>query len=225
MDYPAPVARLIDELRKLPGIGPKSAQRIAFHLVRGSPSVFFVYSSVFLMVIVGAAVFVLYVPIIQGAKDLGAGLGLGTKGVGFVGAIGSVGLVLSSMGYGLLGHKLKKHTVMLISFLVLGLVAAGLAVSKSFAPVAPLAFIAGLALSPIWIGMDTLLHESVPEEARGRIFSTRDWLMHLAFAIAALLLGQLTNFFSTRRLLFAIGVVIAVASIAGFFLTRGKKVG
>jgi recombination protein RecR len=36
MDYPAPVARLIDELRKLPGIGPKSAQRIAFHLLRCS---------------------------------------------------------------------------------------------------------------------------------------------------------------------------------------------
>jgi recombination protein RecR len=36
VDYPAPVARLIDELRKLPGIGPKSAQRIAFHLLRGS---------------------------------------------------------------------------------------------------------------------------------------------------------------------------------------------
>ena len=36
-DYPAPVARLIDELRKLPGIGPKSAQRIAFQLLRGSP--------------------------------------------------------------------------------------------------------------------------------------------------------------------------------------------
>ena len=36
VDYPAPVARLIDELRKLPGIGPKSAQRIAFHLLRGT---------------------------------------------------------------------------------------------------------------------------------------------------------------------------------------------
>jgi recombination protein RecR len=36
MDYPAPVSRLIDELRKLPGIGPKSAQRIVFHLMRGS---------------------------------------------------------------------------------------------------------------------------------------------------------------------------------------------
>jgi recombination protein RecR len=37
LDYPAPVARLIDELRKLPGVGPKSAQRIAFHLLRGTP--------------------------------------------------------------------------------------------------------------------------------------------------------------------------------------------
>jgi len=30
------VARLVDELKRLPGIGPKSAQRIAFHLLRGS---------------------------------------------------------------------------------------------------------------------------------------------------------------------------------------------
>ena len=36
MDYPAPVERLIDELRKLPGVGPKSAQRIAFYLLRGT---------------------------------------------------------------------------------------------------------------------------------------------------------------------------------------------
>jgi recombination protein RecR len=34
LEYPAPLARLIDELRRLPGIGPKSAQRIAFHLLR-----------------------------------------------------------------------------------------------------------------------------------------------------------------------------------------------
>jgi recombination protein RecR len=34
LEYPAPLTRLIDELRRLPGIGPKSAQRIAFHLLR-----------------------------------------------------------------------------------------------------------------------------------------------------------------------------------------------
>jgi recombination protein RecR len=35
--YARPVERLITELSKLPSIGPKSAQRIAFHIVRGKP--------------------------------------------------------------------------------------------------------------------------------------------------------------------------------------------
>ncbi len=36
MYYAAPVARLIGELTKLPGIGPKTAQRLAFHIIRTS---------------------------------------------------------------------------------------------------------------------------------------------------------------------------------------------
>src|SRR6202140_5027308 len=31
-----PMARLIDELKKLPGVGTKSAQRLAFHILRSS---------------------------------------------------------------------------------------------------------------------------------------------------------------------------------------------
>jgi recombination protein RecR len=34
---PAPVARVIDEFHKLPGIGPKSAQRLTYHLLRIPP--------------------------------------------------------------------------------------------------------------------------------------------------------------------------------------------
>jgi len=33
--YPAPLARLIQELSKLPGIGEKSAARLAFHMLKG----------------------------------------------------------------------------------------------------------------------------------------------------------------------------------------------
>ena len=36
-EYAEPMARLIEELRRLPGIGPKSAQRIAFHLLKAEP--------------------------------------------------------------------------------------------------------------------------------------------------------------------------------------------
>lgn len=32
--YAAPIARLLEELERLPGIGPKSAQRLAYHILR-----------------------------------------------------------------------------------------------------------------------------------------------------------------------------------------------
>src|SRR5690349_19368860 len=37
MTYTLPLARLIEEFQKLPGIGPKSAQRLAFHVLKQSP--------------------------------------------------------------------------------------------------------------------------------------------------------------------------------------------
>uniref|UniRef100_A0A7V3PTG2 MFS transporter n=1 Tax=candidate division WOR-3 bacterium TaxID=2052148 RepID=A0A7V3PTG2_UNCW3 len=193
-------------------------------VIKNQPAVLFVYCSIVLMVILGAAVVVLYVPIIQSSRELG-GVGLGTRGVGYVAAIGSIGLLISSLLYGALGHRIKKYRVMLVCFLLMGLVVVGLALAKTFAPVAPLIFVAGLALSPVYIGMDTLLHESVEEEVRGRIFSTRDWLLHMLFAIAALVIGQLTNFFSSRRLLFGFGLLVVLGSIAGFILTRRRQIG
>jgi recombination protein RecR len=36
MHYAKPLAKLVGELEKLPGIGPKSAQRLAFHILRTS---------------------------------------------------------------------------------------------------------------------------------------------------------------------------------------------
>ena len=34
MSLPEPLIRLIEELQHLPGIGPKSAQRLAFHILK-----------------------------------------------------------------------------------------------------------------------------------------------------------------------------------------------
>ncbi|HBT19771.1 MAG TPA: recombination protein RecR [Peptococcaceae bacterium] len=36
MQYPEALARLVEELNKLPGIGPKTAQRLAFHILGGT---------------------------------------------------------------------------------------------------------------------------------------------------------------------------------------------
>jgi len=36
-DFAAPITQLVDQLRKLPGIGQKTAQRLAFHILRRPP--------------------------------------------------------------------------------------------------------------------------------------------------------------------------------------------
>ena len=36
MPLPEPLLRLVEELQRLPGVGPKSAQRLAFHVLRAS---------------------------------------------------------------------------------------------------------------------------------------------------------------------------------------------
>lgn len=204
--------RLVSELRE------------AGQVVAREPSVFFSYVSVIALVTVGAGLLVLYVPLIQGERAL-SGLGLGTRGVGYVGAVGAIGLLISSMAYGVIGHRMRKHKVMLICFLILGLATMGLAMVNSLVPVALLAFLAGLAMSPVFIGMDTLLHETVPEAIRGRIFSTREWLLYLTFAITSFLAGQLTRLFPSRGILLGIGLLVAAASVVGFILTRRSRIG
>lgn len=37
MKYPVPVAKLINELNKLPGVGPKTAQRLSFYILKEPP--------------------------------------------------------------------------------------------------------------------------------------------------------------------------------------------
>jgi len=36
-EFAEPIARLIEEFKRLPGIGYKSAQRLAFHILRSTP--------------------------------------------------------------------------------------------------------------------------------------------------------------------------------------------
>jgi MFS family permease len=213
--------------------------REAYVLMRKSPPVRLVLFSIVLFVIIGAGVVVLLVPILQTARD-DLGLGVGTRGVGFVGAVGSVGLVLSSLVYGFIGRRFRKRKAILSSFALLGLLAMLIAFSESMALTLLLAFIAGILLAPIYIAQDTLLHETVPEEARGRVFSTREWFMNLSAAISALCIGQILILMpdlnrglalplgivldDRRLLLCAIGFVVGILSLIELFRTRKQGI-
>jgi DHA3 family macrolide efflux protein-like MFS transporter len=197
--------------------------RGAWQVMVREPSVLFVYSAVLALVLVGAGFTVLFIPLVQGGAEVD-GLGLGTRGVGLLAGVGSVGLIISAVGYGVVGHGLKRHHAVLGSIATLGVTIVIIAVWRSLVAVWVAAFVAGLAISPIYIGLDTLLHQTVPADARGRVFSTREWIMHAFFAGSAFLIGQLTRVAPKRGLLLVVGALVAAAGIAGFFLTHRRNI-
>jgi MFS family permease len=195
--------------------------KLAFKYIKETPAVLFVFSSILIMVIIGACAFVLLVPIIQAPVEK-MGYGLGTKGVGFVAAIGAIGLVLSSMSFGIIGHRISKVYTILSSFIILGMVIILIPILNSLITLILLALISGMVLSPIFIAQDTILHENVPEEIRGRIFSSREWLLNISFAFSCLVVGQLTNFIIKHYLLIIIGSIVIIASTIYIILIRKK---
>lgn len=175
--------------------------------------------SIFLFVILGAGALVLYVPIIQERE----GLKLGTSGVGFLGTIGSIGLILSSLTYGIWGHKFKRKLVLIVSFFLFGILTMILSFIKIVPLVILLIFICGFLLSPIFVIQDTILQESVPEELRGKIFSLKEWFLHLFFGIFAFIIGQLTYFFPRTKILSFIGIFVTFSSLIIFLIYRRQE--
>ncbi len=184
----------------------------AYLLILSSPPVSLTFASLLAFVLIGASVFVLYIPIVQSPEQM-LGLNLGTRGVGFLGGVGSIGLILSSLSYGIFGHRIKKEIIVFFSLFTLGVITIFSSFIRESLVVFFLAFLGGFFLSPVFIAWDTILQEEVPAEARGRIFSTREWLLHFFFGLFAFLLGQLTIFFPKRHLLLAVGVLVTGFSI------------
>jgi MFS family permease len=187
-----------------------------FRLIRHTPAIVFTLLSILLLMILSAGVFVLFVPIIQSE------LNLGTRGVGFVGAIGSIGLVFSSVLFGIFGHRWKTRFVITGGFAIVGAALILFALARSFLPIIPLTFIVGFVAQPIMICQDTLLQEHTPEEARGRIFALKEWSMQVTFALSAFLIGLVSGL-SKRGILGVIGVLAIALSVLAFFITRNKK--
>lgn len=197
-----------------------------FRLIMRERMVFFVLSSVILVSIIGGGIYVLVTVIVQQLMNWGP------KGVGFLGGITAIGMITGSLLIGMVGIKFPKHQIILLGLTALGILIIIFSRSTSFLILAPLAFVAGMILSPISISQDTLLHETVPEFIRGRIFGTREIIVNGTFAAAAFIIGFLADLkvigrFGVkepeRAVLLGIGVIILLLSLLGQLWARKLK--
>jgi len=181
-------------------------------LARHSNMRFVVYVYSLLMAGMGAISCVIIV-FIQNA------FGTSTKHLGFLGTYLVCGLFLGTVLYGKLGQRADKRKVINLSFALTGVSIIAFSVAVSRIPNIFLAgFQAGLIgvmVSPIMVSMNTLTHETIPGDARGRIFSSLEGVIHFAFLVFMFVAAYAAKFVGRFWILIAAGAIFTICGIIG----------
>ena len=154
-----------------------------------------VTSTFFLLMAGAGSIFCIIIVFIQ--KSFGSI----TEDLGIFGVFLGAGLFLGTMFYAKYGQRFSK-----VKAIYIGLMLSGAAIC-CFAIYADksdpllliggiLIMLVGMAAAPILTCANTLIHLSVPDEVRGRIFSSMEAVVHLAFLIFMFLTAYLTKIIS-----------------------------
>ncbi len=173
---------------------------------------FVVYVSTLLLAGIGAISCVIIV-FIQSA------FGTATKHIGFLGTYLVCGLFLGTILYGKLGQKIEKRKAINISFALTG---AAIIAFSLIINCYPNIFLAGISIgllgvmaSPIMISMNTLTQETIPDDARGRIFSSLESVIHLAFLVFMFAAAYTAKFIDRFWIIFTVGAIFTICGVAG----------
>ena len=140
-----------------------------------------------------------------------------TMELGILAIGGGLGLLLGTLLYGRLGHsvgikKIINLTLALASFwLVLSVVLLKCYPSKWFAFFA--VFLLGVIVSPIVVAVNSLIHKDSDSSLWGRIFSSLEVVIHLAFIVFMFISSFLAEIFKPFTIIVAGGIIIFVFSI------------
>jgi len=181
--------------------------KAAFRMVFRERMVRFVMVSAFLFCLIGATIYVLVVSLVQQE------LGKGSVGVGLMAGVLAFGTAISAVFYSSIGRKFSRTRAISSCLILVGILLIIFSRARTTPQLVILSFLGGVVLAPIPIAQDTLLHEHLAEDARGRIFGIRDWIVNLFFATGSVILGLLSSLMCAPAALVWMGCLIGGAAV------------
>ncbi len=146
-------------------------------------------------------------------------LGTATLDLGLIGLFLVGGLLLGTLIYGKAGQKVEKKEAILASFIATGIAVILFAFFVRKYPNVMvsglLSGLIGMAASPIMTSVNTLTHETMPEEARGRTFSSLEAVIHLAFLIFMFAAAYAAKYVDRFWILIAVGAIFSACGLLG----------
>lgn len=153
--------------------------------------------------------------------------GTSTRDLGFLGMFLVGGLLAGSVLYGRLGQNIPKRKAINLSFITTGLFIIIFTVSVYHYPnllvAGAISALLGMAISPIMVSTNTLTHETIPEGARGRIFSSLEAVIHIAFIVFMFVAAYAAKFIDRFWILVVSGAIFSLCGLAGILPQKGSR--
>lgn len=187
--------------------------------LKGHKDIRMVANTMFILMAGVGSIYIVIIVFIQEA------LKSSTEHLGILIMLLGMGLFLGSLAYGRFGAKISKKKVINSGLIITGLIVVIFVVSLKLAPsflmAGSLAMVLGLFGAPIIVSSNTLLHEVMLDEMRGRIFSALEIIMHIGFLMFMFLTSMMAEFISREWVLIIVGLLFAGIGIVK--LIRLKK--
>ena len=140
--------------------------------------------------------------------------GSSTRDLGFLGMFLVCGLFLGTIVYGRFGQAFEKRRAINFSFIASGLLIILFTLfvdwKANLFAAGTLAGLLGMAISPVVASTNTLTHETIPEEVRGRVFSSLEAVIHFAFLIFMFIAAYTAKYIDRFWVLIITGTVFAI---------------
>lgn len=180
-------------------------------------NVLFVYLTIISLAFLGSIIYVILSILIQQV------LSFGTKGMGIIGTFAAFGTILSAFLFGNYGKNLNKIKVITYSFFSLAVIIFLFSFINKLSFLILISFIGGLFIAPIMISQDTIIHEEVNVNYRGRIFSFREFFVNTLFVIFGFLNGTLGKYIGVKETIIICSIFLFFLNIFSILIYNFKK--
>lgn len=192
----------------------------ALVFLKKDPRMISCFSILFFLWAALGAIYVVSIVFVQQA------FGSVTKELGLLVVALGAGMFAGSLTYGRLGYRNNRFKAIFACIFAAGVILSCFVLATMQAPrlfiALPLALALGLAVSPIMVISNTLIHEFTDNSMRGKVFSSLEIIVHFAFLLSMLIAAPIADRLGAVTILLAVSFILAIIGAIGFLRTNGK---
>ncbi|MFH2138442.1 MAG: MFS transporter [Candidatus Omnitrophota bacterium] len=185
------------------------------------PYLRFVFQTIFVLMAGAGALYIMAIVFIQ---NIFASV---TKDLGVLSVFVGAGFFIGALICGRFGNKVHKVKIIFFGLIFSGIFIASFALLLHFYPWLPLAagiaVLIGVSVGPIFISSNTLIHEVIKSEMRGRIFSSLGIVMNLGFLMFMFIASKLSEVFNPMWVILGVSFCFILYGLLGLVKFKIKR--